>query len=301
MPQAATRIDHGKVDKLLCLGLKRRLIPRITTALPPSFSMVNLPLGNTLRPLSSPRTSSRCADDDTISSFHRSRVLGSHIDTSFLVFDHTRILLGVELFQRRFPVRLFNVTDPKIQATLSIATSVQSIGVVDTALAEDGDLKGNSKLNVTNNAIATAVLASSSRTGTNRELAEKDGISTFKYLRVCDTSVGHMTVNTACTLPVRTCTASTSNCLVVSESFYNFGPILVATKPKGKIVAAALAGSTSPESLENHVVNVVRQATGAATPWVLRRLLVEELNYSFLVELAATHKFLASDGSTFLI
>ncbi|KAI6748860.1 hypothetical protein HG531_007807 [Fusarium graminearum] len=120
--------------------------------------MIDLLLSYTLSSLSSPRTSSRCADDDAIPSLHRSCVLGSHVNMSLLVLYLARIILGVKLFQGCLPVCLFNLSDPEIEATFSVASAIQAIRTIDTALAEDGDLKRNEKLNVADDTVTAAVL-----------------------------------------------------------------------------------------------------------------------------------------------
>ena len=89
--------------------------------------------------------------------------------------------------------------------------------MIDSALAEDADLDGDSEFNVADHAVATAVLAFSAAAVSKAEFVEQDGVAPFEDFGVGDAGVGHVHMDAAGTIPRWACAGSACNGFVVSE------------------------------------------------------------------------------------
>lgn len=90
--------------------------------------------------------------------------------------------------------------------------------MVDSALAEDADLDGDSEFNISDDAVAAGVLAFAAAFLSEAEFTEDDWVSPFVDFGVGDSGVGHVRVDAAGTVPRGAGAGSAGDGFVVSEA-----------------------------------------------------------------------------------
>jgi len=108
-------------------------------------------------------------------------------------------------------------------------------------------------LDITNDAIASIMHTSPARSSPQGKFSQNNRVSALKNLCVCNAGVGHVRMNTACTIPCAASSTATSNGLVIAKAFNGISPFSITAKSKSEVVAVALACCACMESLENHI------------------------------------------------
>lgn len=201
--------------------------------------MTSILLATDLALVSSPTPSSAsgCLDDDPLTWLHLGGILTAETNVSLVPVS----------------VGLPDPTHPDILAALRILAPFQTVGVVDSTFGKNGNLHRDAKFNISDYAVASAVLSSSPRIRAKAELSKQNGVSPLKHLRVGDACVGHVRVHSRSAFPVGTCTAPTGDGFVVAKPFLFGFTLQVATEPKSEVVRIALGGSTGLEAFQNDV------------------------------------------------